>query len=536
MSVVAAGAGASTPGTTSRSGFTAGGSARKSAAASADSGSKWSADFIKSMASMSLRDIQREPSRLKAESEELMQELDALSFQHYSAFLKSASLVGTVSEQMSRMDVDVTHFVDDAIPKLSSACEAFVRLSENTVQQQRKRDRALALQANHLQSLLEIPLLMDSCMRTSLYDELSSLADFVMLRPSDGILGQIQDEVRKCCRTFVDQFWEMLEGRVSLHQSLKIMHYIRRMSAHVSGGITSTLGSGGLLSSSMAASEGAHSSSFSEREMQHRFLACRDRWAAAHCRRTTQQGDQEHLSQFIFDAYRETTNEVVAQFRYLFGGVSGADRSAPASGGSGGRQNRSLLDAGPSTAFMDPLVLWVAKRGRELSALVRSRLSKILDGDELRVLADEMAHSRTPIIERCIAHVEDRVFELYRERISSAHGLLSSVPLVQVSDQRGLMQWPVLAALHNGYMRALNELRVVAFRSLKNRVIAWSDAMTLEVPDEYGIRETLRKAVRHVFQLPCPAAAAVPAAASIGGVENGHAQSLPADVSEVSAE
>jgi hypothetical protein len=138
-----------------------------------------------------------------------------------------------------------------ALPSLEGACSSF---AEDAGAVQSKLDQHKQLQTNHSQllELLEVPQLMDTCVRNSNYDEALDLEAFIakmaFLHPELDVIAGLHAEVKAIAQAMLSQLLARLSGSIQLPECLRVIGFLRRLSA------------------------------FSEPELRLKFLQCREQW------------------------------------------------------------------------------------------------------------------------------------------------------------------------------------------------------------------------------------------------------------------
>jgi conserved oligomeric Golgi complex subunit 8 len=101
---------------------------------------------------------------------------------------------------------------------------------------------------------LEVPQLVETCVRNSNYDEaldlISSISKMSVVHPDIVAVQHLVAEVAECRSRLVEQLLSKLSSSISLPECLRCVSYIRRVAV------------------------------FSESELCHRFLECRESWCS----------------------------------------------------------------------------------------------------------------------------------------------------------------------------------------------------------------------------------------------------------------
>lgn len=119
------------------------------------------------------------------------------------------------------------------LPQLSGSCKDFVGQGQKITA--KSQINKLALQHHtQLLELLEIPQLMDTCVRNGFYEEALQLDAFVQkLKKAFGtvrVVNDIAEEVKKCTDVMIFQLHhELRSNNVQLPVCLRIIGYLKRL-------------------------------------------------------------------------------------------------------------------------------------------------------------------------------------------------------------------------------------------------------------------------------------------------------------------
>ena len=133
-------------------------------------------DYLDELGSYGLRRLTQEPDRLREEEEKLTEEIERLAVDHFRVHIRTQECVANVGTTASACGTGLDSIIE-TLPRLGDSFESFRRrgavLSEAHLQL-----RHTLSQHTELLELLEIPQLMDTCVRNNLFDEALELAAF----------------------------------------------------------------------------------------------------------------------------------------------------------------------------------------------------------------------------------------------------------------------------------------------------------------------------------------------------------------------
>uniref|UniRef100_A0A7N0V5R0 Conserved oligomeric Golgi complex subunit 8 n=1 Tax=Kalanchoe fedtschenkoi TaxID=63787 RepID=A0A7N0V5R0_KALFE len=334
------------------------------------------------------------------------------------------------------------------IPKLTSGCTEFIESAEQILE---KRKMNQTLLANHstLLDLLEIPQLMDTCVRNGNYDEALDLEAFVYklstVHPKLPVIQALAAEVRQTTQSLLSQLLQKLRSNIQLPECLRIIGYLRRIGV------------------------------YTEFEMRLQFLRCREAWLTGILDDLDQRNPYQYLKGMI-DCHRMHLFDVVNQYRAIF-----ADDT------SGSEEN---YDGGL-------LFSWAMHQITSHLQTLKVMLPKITEGVSLSNILEQCMYCAMGLgwvgldFRGLLPSLfEEAVLNLFSKNMSTAvenfQVVLDShrwVPLPSVgfpsskigddtkedvSPPPSLMEHPPIAVFINGVSAAMNELRPCAPLSLKH--------------------------------------------------------------------
>ncbi|XP_057537243.1 conserved oligomeric Golgi complex subunit 8 [Amaranthus tricolor] len=403
--------------------------------------------YVSELLSFTLDRLHKEPELLRVDAERIRRQMQEVAVANYRSFIAAADALVSIREEVSSIDNHLESLIAE-VPKLTSGCTEFIESAEQILE---KRKMNQTLLANHstLLDLLEIPQLMDTCVRNGNYDEALDLEAFVSklctLHPKIPVLQALSVEVNQATQSMLSQLLQKLRSNIQLPECLRIIGYLRRIGV------------------------------FSEYEMRLQFLRCREAWLTGILDDLDQRNPYEYLKGMV-NCHRMHLFDVVNQYRAIF-----ADDT------SGSEEN---YDGGL-------LFSWAMHQITSHLKMLKLMLPKITEGGSLSNILDQCMYCAMGLgwvgldFRGLLPSLfEEAVLNLFVKNIATAvenfQLVLDShrwVPLPAVgfsgtsaneesredmTPPSNLMEHPPLAVFINGVSAALNELRPCAPISLKH--------------------------------------------------------------------
>ncbi|XP_031259252.1 conserved oligomeric Golgi complex subunit 8-like [Pistacia vera] len=403
--------------------------------------------YVSELLSFTLDRLHKEPELLRVDAERIQRQMQEVAVGNYRAFIAAADALLAIQEEVSSIDRHLESLITE-IPKLTSGCTEFIESAEQILE---KRKMNQTLLANHstLLDLLEIPQLMDTCVRNGNYDEALDLEAYVCklstMHPKLPIILALASEVRQTTQSLLSQLLQKLRSNIQLPECLRIIGYLRRIGV------------------------------FSEYEMRLQFLRCREAWLTGILEDLDQKNAYEYLKGMI-NCHRMHLFDVVNQYRAIF-----ADDT------SGSEEN---YDGGL-------LFSWAMHQITSHLKTLKIMLPKITEGGSLSNILDQCMYCAMglgwvgldfrgllpPLFEEAVLNLFSKNMSTAVENFQLVLDSHRWVPLPAVGFPASsvgeetqedmtppsyLMEHPPLAVFVNGVAAAMNELRPCAPLNLKN--------------------------------------------------------------------
>ena len=437
----------------------------------------------------SLERLGKEPGLLEEEAGRARARLSEALAENSGAFLATARGLRAAGAGAGEMRGGLGRLVADRAPALERACGSFEQRAAE-VAARGARSRQLQAHLGSVQELLEVPGLIEACVRAGAYDSALELGAFVakleVLHPDLAAVRGLAREAAAARGRMLEQLLGRLETTVQLPECLRVVGYLRRTAR------------------------------FSEGELRLQFVTRRDRWmqaamanldhsaaaaraaaapaAAADPAAAAGAGGAYDYIKRLTDLHRVHMFDIVMQYRAIFSGDGGAGGAAVAGGG-GGFSGAGILSD------------WAAVAVGRYMGVVRARLAEISEGAQLASVLEHcmycgMSLSRVGCDFRglLVPFFEVRAAEIFLQGVAealssfsqmvhahqwaAAPALVAPPKAAEAAPQGGggdlppleLLGHPPLAVLTNGLLAALNEIRHCAALSLRPRVAGGLEA------------------------------------------------------------
>ncbi|WVF66731.1 hypothetical protein IAT40_001473 [Kwoniella sp. CBS 6097] len=205
----------------------------QSSSSHADFSSPGASSYLDQLLSLSLHELLRQPTLISAEASTVESDLTNLCFREYPTFISVHKCSSAVKSAFDDFSGSLGKLIG-AIPSLEDECRSF---SSTTSGIQRVRGKA-ALVLEHqdkLYDLLEIPQLMETCVRNGYYQEAMELLNhchsLAERYPSVALVQDVSKEVEGILQLMMAQLLALLREPVKLPALVKTVSFLRRLNA-----------------------------------------------------------------------------------------------------------------------------------------------------------------------------------------------------------------------------------------------------------------------------------------------------------------
>lgn len=403
--------------------------------------------YVSELLSFTLDRLHKEPELLRVDAERIQKQMQEVAVSNYRAFISAADALLAVRQEVSSIDKHLSSMIGE-IPKLTSGCTEFIESAEQILEK-RKMNQTLLSNHSTLLDLLEIPQLMDTCVRNGNYDEALDLETFVCklstMHPKLPVIQALAAEVKHTTQSLLTQLLQKLKSNIQLPECLRIIGYLRRIGV------------------------------YSEYEMRLQFLRCREAWLTGILDDLDQRNAYDYLKGMV-NCHRMHLFDVVNQYRAIF-----ADDT------SGSEENH---DGGL-------LFSWATHQITSHLKILKVMLPKIAEGGSLSNILDQCMYCAMglgwvgldfrgllpPLFEEAVLNLFSKYMGTAVENFQLVLDSHRWVPLPavgfsansfgdenheDVTPPPDLMDHPPLAVFVNSVSGAMNELRPCAPVRLKH--------------------------------------------------------------------
>ncbi|KYQ50914.1 Conserved oligomeric Golgi complex subunit 8 [Trachymyrmex zeteki] len=245
--------------------------------------------YLSKLGGFDVDQLSKEPDHLSDEKNAVLQTTQKLVFANYKTFIQTAEssreILNHFNETENRLDKLV-----QKIPEFVRKCQSFCDTSKDINAHRRLNSLTLTRNAELLE-ILEMPQLMESCLRSNQYNEALELSQYArqlgMKHGDIPIISSIVAEIESSWSGMVGQVVGSLRGDLPLPRCLQLVGLLRSMDA------------------------------FTESELRIKFLQARDSWLQGLLNAIPKEDPNLHMAKTI-ELSRIHLFNIITQYKAMF--------------------------------------------------------------------------------------------------------------------------------------------------------------------------------------------------------------------------
>ncbi|XP_078037313.1 conserved oligomeric Golgi complex subunit 8 [Augochlora pura] len=245
--------------------------------------------YLSKLGGYDVDQLSKEPDHLEDEKNSVLHTTQELVFKNYKTFVQTAESSREIFKQFNQTECWLDGLVQK-IPKFVEKCQLFCDASKDINAHRRVNSLTLTRNAELLE-VLEMPQLMESCLRSNQYNEALELSQYArQLGTKHGdipIISSIVAEIESSWSGMVGQVVGSLRGDLPLPRCLQLVGLLRSMDA------------------------------FTEPELRIKFLQARDSWLQSLLNAIPKDDPNLHITKTI-ELSRIHLFNIITQYRAMF--------------------------------------------------------------------------------------------------------------------------------------------------------------------------------------------------------------------------
>uniref|UniRef100_A0A336K8C4 Conserved oligomeric Golgi complex subunit 8 n=1 Tax=Culicoides sonorensis TaxID=179676 RepID=A0A336K8C4_CULSO len=244
-------------------------------------------EYVQKLCSMPLTKLKKEEVSLTQGTSQIISQTEDIAISNYKTFIKAAECSRDIHKGFQDTSAKLDKLLEK-LPQFQEKCDNFVNISKKIAES--RRINGLTLKNNtELLEILELPQLMNNCIREEKYEEALELSGYVLGMKCSGIpiISEIVGAVEASWYTMLTQMLGQLKTDIQLPKCLQIIGYIKRMQA------------------------------FTEPELKLKFLQLRDSYLKDVLASIPTDDPQQHLLRTV-EVTRVCLFNIITQYRAIF--------------------------------------------------------------------------------------------------------------------------------------------------------------------------------------------------------------------------
>lgn len=177
--------------------------------------------------------LRKEEARLTEEIKAAVENTQDLAISNYKTFILTSECSREIFREFKETEQKLDSLVDH-LPLFSDACQKFINKSHE-INAERRLNSITLKKNDHLLEILELPQLMDACIKAGRYEDALELASHVQRmgqkHENIAIIREIVKSIEGSWHTMLLQLLGQLKTDLQLPKCLQVFGYLRRMQA-----------------------------------------------------------------------------------------------------------------------------------------------------------------------------------------------------------------------------------------------------------------------------------------------------------------